>query len=97
MIEAKITSVDIAVVGSGIGGMLAAIRAHDLGLKVALFEKSHHYGGTSALSGGGVWIPTNAGVQGSDSREKALSYLRAITRGEADDRVLQAVAQHVVG
>ena len=50
---------DVIVVGSGNGGMTAAITAHDQGLKVLLIEKSNLYGGTSATSGGGVWIPNN--------------------------------------
>ena len=90
MIVAKNMSADAVVVGSGLGGMIAALRAHDLGLKVILIEKSHHYGGTSALSGGGVWIPVNSDLQGQDSREKALSYLHAVTRGKADERKLEA-------
>lgn len=82
--------VDVVVVGSGAGGMLAAIRAHDLGLKVVLIEKAHFFGGTSALSGGAVWIP-NHGLDGHvDSDEQALTYLRAVTGGQALDERLQA-------
>lgn len=85
------TSADVVVVGSGLGGMLAAIRCHDQGLKAVVIEKSGYYGGTSALSGGGVWIPLNADLKaGADTREKALSYLRALTRGQSDDRTLEA-------
>lgn len=88
--KTKFQPVDVVVVGSGLGGMIAAIRAHDLGLKVALIEKSHHYGGTSALSGGGVWVPNNSDLGERDSQDKALSYLHAITGGKANDRLLQA-------
>ncbi|WP_068826415.1 FAD-dependent oxidoreductase [Pseudomonas sp. BMS12] len=79
---------DVLVVGSGAGGMTAALCAHDLGLKVLLIEKSELYGGTSAVSGGGIWIPDNhriAGLGGSDSPEEAIAYLRAATFGEIDD------------
>ncbi|RZT94875.1 3-oxosteroid 1-dehydrogenase [Advenella incenata] len=90
MVENTIKSVDVIVVGSGVGGMLTAIRAHDLGLKVVVIEKSHHYGGTSALSGGGVWIPNNSDLGSKDSREKALMYLRGVTKGKANNQLLQA-------
>ncbi len=71
---------DVIVIGSGNGGMTAAITAKLLGCKrVLLIEKSALYGGTSALSGGGVWIPNNhyakaAGAQ--DSPAEAREYLR---------------------
>lgn len=90
MTGTKSISTDMLVVGSGLGAMITAIRSHDLGLKVVMIEKSHVYGGTSALSGGGIWIPVNPDLKTEDSREKALSYLRAVTRGKADDRKLEA-------
>ena len=48
---------DVLVVGSGAGALTSAITAHDQGLDVYIIEKSDHYGGTSASSGGGVWVP----------------------------------------
>ncbi|MGE0776515.1 MAG: FAD-dependent oxidoreductase, partial [Sphingomonadaceae bacterium] len=48
---------DVVVVGSGAGGLLAAVRAHDLGLRTVLIEKSDRFGGTSSVSGGAIWIP----------------------------------------
>lgn len=75
------TDVDVVVVGSGAGGMLAAIRAHDLGLRAIVIEKSDRYGGTSAVSGGAIWIPNNRDLNGEDSPAKALEYLEACTEG----------------
>jgi 3-oxosteroid 1-dehydrogenase len=84
---------DVLVIGSGAGGMTAALRAHDLGLRVLLVEKSAEYGGTSAVSGGGIWIPNNhrmAALGGSDSFEEAVQYLHAVTQGEIEDGRIEA-------
>jgi 3-oxosteroid 1-dehydrogenase len=71
----------VIVVGSGIGGMAAAIRAHELGATVSLVEKASHLGGATAWSGGQVWVganhvATNAGLD--DSLEDTLTYVEAI-------------------
>jgi 3-oxosteroid 1-dehydrogenase len=84
---------DVVVVGSGAGGMTAAICAHDLGQSVLLIEKSDQYGGTTAISGGGVWVPCNhlmAAAGGSDSYDDALTYLQAATRGMVSEERLRA-------
>ena len=86
---------DLIVVGSGAGAMLGAIRAQEQGLKTLVVEKADLFGGTSALSGGGIWIPVNydqkkAGV--NDDLETAFSYMKRCVRGMAtDDRVLAYV------
>jgi 3-oxosteroid 1-dehydrogenase len=75
---------DVVVVGSGAGGMLAACRAADNGLSVIVLEKSEVYGGTSAVSGGGIWIPCNhhiAELGATDTREAARTYIEACTQG----------------
>ncbi len=79
---------DVAIIGSGAGGMLAALRAADNGLSAMVFEKTGFYGGTTATSGGAIWVPCH-GLDGhEDSREQAAAYLRHITAGEAhDDRI----------
>jgi succinate dehydrogenase/fumarate reductase flavoprotein subunit len=51
--------VDLLVVGSGAGGLSSAVVAAELGLKVLVVEKESVYGGTSAWSGGWLWIPRN--------------------------------------
>jgi len=69
---------DVLIVGSGIGGLTAAIAARMSGLKPLLVEKLHQIGGSSALSGGVLWLPNNPLMVREkilDSREAALTYL----------------------
>jgi 3-oxosteroid 1-dehydrogenase len=72
---------DVVVVGSGAAGMVAALTAAHEGLSTVLIEKAAHFGGSTARSGGGVWIPNNEilkrdGV--TDTPEAARRYLRGI-------------------
>ena len=50
---------DVLVAGSGAGGLAAAVTARILGLEVLVVEKSAVFGGTTAWSGGWLWIPGN--------------------------------------
>jgi succinate dehydrogenase/fumarate reductase flavoprotein subunit len=70
---------DLLVIGSGAGGLSAAVTAAHLGLKVIVIEKEAQYGGTTAWSGGWMWIPRNPlAVEGgiTEPIDKPLSYLR---------------------
>ena len=49
--------VDVLVVGSGAGGLTTALTADARGLRVLVVEKADRFGGSSALSGGGIWVP----------------------------------------
>ncbi|MFC8528433.1 3-oxosteroid 1-dehydrogenase [Nocardia sp. NPDC057227] len=72
---------DVVVVGSGAAGMTAALTAAHHGLSVVVIEKAAHYGGSTARSGGGVWIPGNKALKASgrpDDREEARTYLHSI-------------------
>lgn len=74
--------VDVVVVGSGNGALTAAIAAHDGGAKVLIVEKAPVFGGTSASSGGGVWVPANRyakAVGADDSLEEARAYLEHVS------------------
>lgn len=72
---------DVIVVGSGAAGMVAALTAAHQGLSAVVVEKAAHFGGSTARSGGGVWIPNNeilkrAGVR--DDKQSARTYLHSI-------------------
>src|SRR6478735_3970609 len=56
-------SYDVVVVGAGGAGMTAALAAARQGLDTLLIEKSAYFGGSTARSGGGVWIPGNSAIQ----------------------------------
>ncbi|WP_252258574.1 FAD-dependent oxidoreductase [Erythrobacter aurantius] len=81
---------DVVVCGSGAGGLLAAVRLHDAGLKPVVIEKSSRHGGTSATSGGGIWIPLNGLAQKPDDRDQALTYLNAVSKGDYRPDKLEA-------
>ncbi|KKC06471.1 FAD-binding protein [Mycobacterium nebraskense] len=76
--------VDVLVVGSGGGGMTAALTAQAAGLDALVVEKSSFYGGSTALSGGGIWVP-GAPAQRREgyapAPEGVVEYLRQITDG----------------
>lgn len=72
-------SCDLLVAGSGASGMTAAIVAARNGLKVVVAEKEPVFGGTTALSGGYLWVPNNPvsrAVGVDDSKDAALAYIR---------------------
>lgn len=77
--SADMVECDVLVVGSGAGGMSAAVTAAAHGLQVILVEKESLYGGTTARSGGVLWIPANsvnAAVGTEDSLDAARLYLQ---------------------
>lgn len=72
---------DVLVVGSGGGGLAAAIRARAAGLDALVIEKADVAGGTTALSHGALWLPANPLMLESgmnDSVEDGLLYLQAV-------------------
>jgi 3-oxosteroid 1-dehydrogenase len=84
---------DVVVVGSGAAGMTAALTAARHGLRTVLVEKAPHFGGSTARSGGGVWVPNNdvllaEGVP--DTPEQARDYLAHITGDVVDDAMRAA-------
>ncbi|GLS15991.1 FAD-dependent oxidoreductase [Hydrogenophaga electricum] len=72
-------SCDLLVIGSGAGGLAAAVTAAHLGLNVIVAEKDAQFGGTTAWSGGWMWLPRNplaveAGI--TEPIDEPLAYLR---------------------
>jgi 3-oxosteroid 1-dehydrogenase len=84
---------DVVVLGSGAAGLTAAVAAHEGGASVAVFEKADQVGGTTAWSGGQVWIPNNhhmpeVGVE--DSRDKAITYIMSLSRDLLERELVEA-------
>ncbi len=84
---------DVVVLGSGGSGLIAALTAGDAGARTMVLEKSAMVGGTTAISGGIVWVPNNPhmrqlGLQ--DSRADALAYLESLSLGVMDMAMVAA-------
>ena len=80
MNAASAVQCDVLVVGSGAAGLATAVTARVLGLDVLVVEKAPVFGGTTAWSGGWLWIPQSppavrAGI--TDSISAARTYLQA--------------------
>lgn len=78
-------SVDLLVVGSGTG-MAAALTAHECGLTVLIVEKSSYVGGSTARSGGALWLPASPVLEeqrAADTVERAQTYLDSLVAGTA--------------
>ena len=91
-----LTDCDLLVLGSGAGGLSAAVTAAYLGLKVIVAEKDPQYGGTTAWSGGWMWVPRNplateAGL--TEPLEEPLAYLRHELGARFDEARARAYLQ----
>lgn len=88
---------DLVIVGSGGGGMAAALTAHDVGLSCVIVEKAKLYGGTTGISGGGIWVPNNPTLRRAghdDSRESIRTYLDELIGERAEPKRLDAYVDH---
>ncbi len=84
--------VDVVVIGSGAAGATAALAAHAGKAKVALLDKSSKFGGTTAVSGGVVWVPNNrhmpeVGI--ADSLDEAIAYVTRLADGRSDAAMIR--------
>ncbi len=89
---------DVVVIGTGNGGLTSAICAKDGGASVLVIEKSNQYGGTSATSGGGVWIPNNryaVAENVDDSYDDAKAYINSVSPdGMIEDDLIETYLEH---
>jgi len=85
--------VDVLVVGSGAGGLLAALVAAHGGADALIVEKDRLWGGTSATSGGGIWIPGSDQARAAgfeDNLDDAFRYVRGLSADNVPDANIRA-------
>jgi len=88
---------DVVVAGSGAAGMTGALTAAHLGLSALVIEKTRYFGGSTARSGGGIWLPGNAVLDRAgvtDTPEQASRYLRYVAGEEVDPARRSALLEH---
>ncbi|BBX63478.1 3-ketosteroid-delta-1-dehydrogenase [Mycobacterium saskatchewanense] len=89
-------TVDVLVIGSGGGGMVAALTAQASGLDALVIEKSPYFGGSTALSGGGIWVP-GAPAQRREGYApppgEVVRYLERITEGLVSEARIRQYVQ----
>jgi 3-oxosteroid 1-dehydrogenase len=88
---------DVLVVGTGAGGLTAALVAAAAGRRVVVCEKASYWGGTSATSGGFIWIPASslaAAAGAEDSIEEACTYLRHVVDPGTSDACIRAFVEN---
>ena len=95
--ELNTAEFDIVVAGSGAAGMTAALTAAHRGATVVVLEKTGAFGGSTARSGGGIWVPGNtvlrrAGV--ADTPELARSYLARVAGEDVPAELRNALLEH---
>lgn len=91
-----VRTLDVIVLGSGAGGLTAAFTAAAQGASVAVFEKAEQVGGTSAWSGGNVWIPNNPLMPGAgvaDSADEAFTYIMSLSRDVLEEHLVRAYVE----
>ncbi|WP_406852915.1 FAD-dependent oxidoreductase [Brevundimonas sp. BH3] len=85
--------VDVLIVGSGAGGLMSALVASHNNAEVLVIEKDALWGGTSATSGGGIWIPASdqaAAAGFNDSTDDAFTYVRKLSADNVPDANIRA-------
>ena len=80
---------DVLIVGYGAAGANAAIAAHDAGARVLILEKLGFPGGNSGVCAGAMVIP--------ESMDEAIRYYRALSFGTADEDLIRAFAEEMIG
>jgi len=91
------TEFDVVVAGSGAAALTAAVTAAASGLKVLVLEKSQYVGGTSAISGGAIWVPCNSLMKAAniaDDPERAKVYLSQVIGDRLRPEMASAFVQN---
>ena len=91
------SSYDVVVVGSGASGLAAALAASSEGADVVVLEKGKKFGGSSALSGGQLWIPNNRfqkRAKVKDSPSMATKYLARLARERVDPKLIESFVKN---
>jgi 3-oxosteroid 1-dehydrogenase len=88
---------DLVIVGSGAAGLTAALTAALNGLSPVVIEKTEYFGGSTARSGGGLWIPGNsvlrqAGI--TDTPEEASAYLAHVAGDGVPESLRSTFLEH---
>jgi 3-oxosteroid 1-dehydrogenase len=89
--------VDVLVIGSGAGGMLSALVAAKSHADVLIVEKEKLWGGTSATSGAGIWIPASDQAAAAGFRDKtadAFKYVRKLSAQNVPDANIRAFVEN---
>lgn len=85
--------VQVAIVGAGGGGLVAALTASAFGADTALFEAADQVGGTCAYSTGLIWAPATRKLEGlgiTDSPDEGMAHIRRLSAGRHDDAIARA-------
>jgi succinate dehydrogenase/fumarate reductase flavoprotein subunit len=83
---------DVLILGTGGAGLAAALAASHGGARVTVVEKASKAGGTTAVSGGVIWVPVNHRMKEiglEDSRAEALGYIKRLADGRSDERLIE--------
>lgn len=89
--------VDVIVVGSGAGGLLSALVAAHHHADVLVVEKEKLWGGTSATSGAGIWIPASDQARAAgfeDDTAEAFKYVRKLSADNVPDANIKAYVEN---
>jgi 3-oxosteroid 1-dehydrogenase len=92
----KEVETDVLIVGSGAGALTAAATATHGGARVLVVEKSDRYGGTSAMSGGGIWIPASENAKragAEDSADDAFLYMKTMIGEQVSEKRIRAFVE----
>jgi 3-oxosteroid 1-dehydrogenase len=77
---------DVLVIGSGAAGLVSACVSADLGLRTVVLEAERLVGGTSAISGGQMWLPGHH----SSRQDQVRTYLDRVVMGATPDALINA-------